>query len=117
MSSQPLPINESVIATLKTRLGEMKKEVSALRVNQVFVFSNGQSETKVLEEHISTAINNCPKREKGKVENFDSRIQELEESIEYSSFTVKEEKEVGEVSLMGVDCEGTTQNSGAEEVA
>ena len=117
MSSQPLPIDAPVINTLKARRDDLIKEVTAKRVLIVFSFANGQSETKVIEEQIDIAIKNCPKREKGKVENFDDRIQELEESIEYSSFSLKEEKEVGEVCLLGVNWVGATQNPGAEEAA
>ena len=117
MSSQPLPIDESVITTLKVRRDELIKEATAVRVDVVFLFANGQGEQKVLEEQTDIAIKNCPKREKGKVEDFDRRIQELEESIEYSSFSLKEEREVGEVCLMGVNWIGATQNPGVEEAA
>lgn len=40
------------------------------------------------------AIDKCPKRENGSVESLESRIQGLEESIEYESLSAKEEKEV-----------------------
>ena len=117
MSSQPLHIDISVIAALKTRRDELKQGVTALRVKSGFGYVYQQSENKLLDEQIDKAIKSCPKREKGKVENFDSRIQELEESIEYSSFSVKEEKEVCAVCLMGVNGIDTTQNPGVEEAA
>ena len=41
MSSQPLPIDESVIATLKVRRDELIKEATAVRVDVVFLFANG----------------------------------------------------------------------------
>ena len=41
MSSQPLPIDASVIDTLKARRDDLIKEVTAKRVLIVFSFANG----------------------------------------------------------------------------
>ena len=45
-------------------------------------------------ENIKKAYEACPKKESGSSENLAQRIEELENQIEYTSMTVKQEREV-----------------------
>ena len=45
------------------------------------------------------AIERCPKRESGSVENLTEEIEELEESIEINSLSAQKEKEVEAASV------------------
>lgn len=47
-----------------------------------------------MNDAIRKAIERCPKRESGSVENLAEEIEELEESIEIGSMNAREEKEV-----------------------
>lgn len=51
-----------------------------------------------MNDAIRKAIERCPRRETGSVENLTDKINELEESIEINSLNAREEKEVDATS-------------------
>ena len=52
-----------------------------------------------MNDAIRKAIERCPKRESGSVENLAEEIEELEESMEINSVSAQEEKEVEAASV------------------
>lgn len=52
-----------------------------------------------MNDAIRKAIERCPKRESGSVENLTEEIEELEESIEINSLSAQKEKEVEATSV------------------
>lgn len=52
-----------------------------------------------MNDAIRKAIERCPKRESGSVENLAEEIEELEESIEINSLSAQKEKEVEATSV------------------
>ena len=50
--------------------------------------------SEVLDDSIRKAIERCPKRQGGNMEELEERIREMEENIETGSFDIKAEREV-----------------------
>ena len=95
MASEQSINDKSYIDSLKKNRKELvqkKNELSVFLKNCIVI---EQTMITSLSDNIKQAIEKCPKKENGNSENLAKRIEEMENKIEYTSMTVKEEREVG----------------------